>query len=111
MLNTNKKKLFDKKTEYRSGKKVVKYVKTDTLPEPLPFQNNTSEFSYFSDEGIWLVYATNNSQEIPTFSNASLVLIDEDNDPKSYFYETVKYRLYDEWGNKLTKLLPTIFTF
>lgn len=96
-----KKKLFDKKTEYRSGKKVVKYVKTDTLPEPLPFQNNTSEFSYFSDEGIWLVYATNNSQEIPTFSNASLVLIDEDNDPKSYFYETVKYRLYDEWGNKL----------
>ncbi|QQH35122.1 hypothetical protein HYD93_00890 [Mycoplasmopsis bovis] len=32
-----KKKLFDKKTEYRSGKKVVKYVKTDTLPEPLPF--------------------------------------------------------------------------
>ncbi|QQH35840.1 hypothetical protein HYD90_00935 [Mycoplasmopsis bovis] len=32
-----KKKLFDKKTEYRSGKKVVTYVKTDTLPEPLPF--------------------------------------------------------------------------
>ncbi|QQH27753.1 hypothetical protein HYE04_00935 [Mycoplasmopsis bovis] len=66
-------------------------------------------FSYFSDEGIWLVYATNNSQEIPTFSNASLVLIDEDNDPKSYFYETVKYRLYDEWGNKLTKTTSNHF--
>ncbi|WP_193210277.1 Mbov_0399 family ICE element protein, partial [Mycoplasmopsis agalactiae] len=96
-----KKKLFNKKTEHKNGEKVVTYVKSDTLPEPLPLKNNNSEFSYFSDEGIWLVYATNNSQDIPTFSNASLVLIDEDNNPKSYFYETVKDRLYDERGAKL----------
>ncbi|WP_036433045.1 Mbov_0399 family ICE element protein, partial [Mycoplasmopsis agalactiae] len=96
-----KKKLFDKKTEHKNNKKVVTYVKSDESSEELPLQNNQSEFSYFSDEGIWLVYATNNSNDIQTFSNASLVLIDEDNDPKSYFYETVKDRLYNKQGTKL----------
>ncbi|QQH49238.1 hypothetical protein HYD72_00875 [Mycoplasmopsis bovis] len=52
---------------------------------------------------------TNNSQEIPTFSNALLVLIVKMNDFKSYFYETVKYRLYDEW-KQTNKLFEPLFT-
>ncbi len=102
MLNTIKRSFLIKKLNTEVVKKLLNMLKLILFLNHYHLQNNTSEFSYFSDEGIWLVYATNNSQEIPTFSNASLVLIDEDNDPKSYFYETVKYRLYDEWGNKLT---------
>ncbi|QQH55018.1 hypothetical protein HYD66_00875 [Mycoplasmopsis bovis] len=92
-----KKKLFDKKTEYKC-KKVITYVKTDTILNHYHFKLNSSEFSYFSDKNL-IIYATNNSQ-IPLFSNALLVLIDEAIDPKSYFYETV-ISLYDDFGNKL----------
>ncbi|QSB07365.1 hypothetical protein JS510_02530 [Mycoplasma tauri] len=87
-------KLFDK-----VGDRYVKVEKPNY--EELSSESGNSQFSYMSEEGIWIVAAhiADNSfgfEEAESISNVSIVLIDENNSPDSLFLNQIKGKLYDK---------------
>lgn len=89
-INYMRVKLFDKKDD--------KYIKIENQKiEDLPKQNSNSEFSYMSDEGIWLVFARTPVE----ITNCELVLIDENSKPNNFFLDMVENKLYENESKKL----------
>lgn len=69
-----------------------KYVEIDRKEQKLigiPVNNGTSEYSYMSEEGIWLLFTVNEK----SISNVNLVLIDAKSEPKSFFLDSIENKI------------------
>ncbi|WP_406617584.1 Mbov_0399 family ICE element protein [Mycoplasmopsis adleri] len=53
----------------------------------IPLTNGTSEFSYMSEEGLWIVFTDIDS----SISNVQLVLIDKNNKPENFFTDEIRH--------------------